>query len=124
MTLQKLYGLAYVALLAFISYLIVNLPFMANTGISSLVIAIILGILFGNLWHYPESWARGVQFAAKRILRVAIILYGFRVTFQQITALGLHAFIIDALVVSLTLLMGYWVGRKCLKLDRDMSILI
>jgi len=122
--LHKTYGLIYVAILAIVSYGIVTVPLMANMGISSLVVAILLGIIIGNFWHYPESWSPGVQFAAKRLLRTAIILYGFRVSFQQIASVGIKALILDVLVVSLTLLLGYWAGRKVLKLDRDMSILI
>ncbi len=122
--LHKSYGLCYVATLTLISYLIVSLPVMTNTGVSSLMIAIILGIFIGNIWHYPESFTPGVQFAAKRVLRTAIILYGFRVSFQQMAAVGIQALILDVMVVSLTLLVGYWVGKKILKLDRDMSLLI
>lgn len=121
---QKLSGLLCVASLTLFSYLITTLPVMAGTGISSLVIAIVLGILFGNTFPYPSSWAPGIQFAAKRLLRLAIILYGFRVSFQQIASVGTQALVIDILIVSLTLFVGYWVGRKLLKLDRDLSLLI
>ena len=121
---SKLYGLLFVAILAFVSYGIVQLPWMAATGISSLVIAIILGIIFGNSWHHPDSWSPGIQFAAKRLLRLAIILYGFRVSFQQIASVGIEALIIDLLVVSFTILIGFFIGLKLLKLDRDLSMLI
>jgi len=80
-------GLTAVALLAAISYQAVNLPFMAGTGISPLVIAIVLGMVIGNLWQLPAAWAPGIHFAAKRLLRLAIILYGFRISFQQIAML-------------------------------------
>lgn len=117
-------GLIFVLSLALVSYGIVSLPFMAATGISSLVIAIVLGMFLGNAVPYPHAWTPGIQFAAKRILRTAIILYGFRVSFQQIASVGLPALIIDMLVVTLTLTGGYFIGRKLFKLDRDLSILI
>lgn len=118
------YGIAFTATLALVSYGIVNLPFMTHTGISSLVIAILLGITIGNIWHHPTSWAPGIQFSAKRILRLAIILYGFRVSFQQIASVGVEALVIDVIVVSLTLFFGYHIGRKIFKLDRELSLLI
>ena len=37
----------------------------------------------------PHEWTHGIQFIAKRILRLAIIFYGFRLTFQQVAAVGL-----------------------------------
>ncbi len=117
-------GLISVGILTIISYLIAQLPIATQTGISSLVIAIMLGILLGNAVKYPDSWTPGIQFSAKRILRTAIVLYGFRVSFQQIASVGIEAIIIDSLVVSLTLILGYLVGTKIFKLDKDLSLLI
>lgn len=121
---QKFYGLLCVALLAMISYFLVSLPGMAENGISSLVVAIVLGIIFGNVWHHPASWSPGIQFAAKRLLRTAIVLYGFRVSFQEIASVGIEALFLDIFVVASTLFIGYVVGRKVLKLDKDLSLLI
>lgn len=121
---HKLYGLLGVGALTLISYWMVSIPGIAKIGLSSLIVAILLGIILGNSWKHPASWTPGIQFAAKRLLRTAIILYGFRISFQQITAVGAQAFIIDIIVVCFTLLLGYWVGRKILKLDRDLSLLI
>lgn len=118
------YGILFIAALALVSYLIMDIPGMAQTGMSSLVIAIILGIAIGNIWYPPASLNPGIQFSAKRLLRTAIVLYGFRVSFQQIASVGLEAFLLDCFVVGMTLLVGYFVGRKLLKLDRDLSILI
>lgn len=121
---QKIPGLICVTGLAAISYIIVNLPIMSKSGISSLVIAIVLGIILGNSWHHPASFTPGIQFAAKRLLRTAIILYGFRVSFQQIASVGLAALILDVIVVTSTLWLGYFLGRKLLKLDHELSLLI
>jgi uncharacterized integral membrane protein (TIGR00698 family) len=121
---NKIPGLACIAILATVSYVIASLPIMATTGISSLVIAIILGIIFGNAWHHPVSWSPGIQFSAKRLLRIAIVLYGFKVSFQQIASVGFEALLIDILMVSFTLLAGYFAGRKLLRLDHDLSLLI
>lgn len=123
-THSKRYGLIFIALLAVLSNAIVNLPGVSNLGISPLIAAIILGIIFGNTYHHPASWSPGIQFAAKRLLRLAIILYGFRISFQQIAFLGIKTFFIDLFMVFSTLFLGYFIGRKIFKLDRDLSILI
>ncbi|OGT49839.1 MAG: hypothetical protein A3E82_09300 [Gammaproteobacteria bacterium RIFCSPHIGHO2_12_FULL_38_11] len=123
-TNTKYQGLILIAILATISAVFVQIPYIHNLGISSLVIAIIMGIFIGNTWSYPAPFTPGIQFAAKRLLRIAIILYGFRVSFQEIALLGIHALILDFLVVSLTLLLGYFIGRRLLKLDHDLSLLI
>lgn len=121
---MKRYGLLYITGLAILSYFLASLPWLSQLGISALVIAILLGILFGNVWHHPPALTPGIQFAAKHLLRVAIIFYGFRISFQQIALIGVEAFLIDTVVVIFTLLLGYLIGRKLFKLDTDLSLLI
>lgn len=119
-------GIFFTALFALSSYYIAGIQWVAEKGFSPLVIAIVLGMVYGSTLrtHLPHEWTPGIQFIAKRVLRVAIIFYGFRLTFQEVAAVGLEGFIIDLLVVGLTLGIGSWVGVKVFKLDRDTSILI
>lgn len=119
-------GILFVALFALASLYLAEMSWLIKAGINSLVIAIILGIIYSNTLRHrlPNEWVPGVQFSAKQLLRLAIILYGFRVTFQQIAAVGLEGLLIDIFVVTVTLLLGYWVGVKILKLDRHLALLI
>src|SRR5689334_21144192 len=111
---HNLPGMVFVTLLAIASFVIAQLPFIAHAGISSLVVAIIVGIIIGNTWHHPASWTPGIQFAAKRVLRTAIILYGFRVTFQEMASVGIEALLLDSFVVCSTLIVGFYLGKKIL----------
>lgn len=119
-------GVSLTLLFAVISQYLSQLNVIAELGINSLIIAIILGILYGNTLRsrLPTFFIPGIHFSAKRILRLAIILYGFRVSFQQIAAVGLEGFLIDVMVVTSTLILGVWLGQRVFKLDRDLSILI
>lgn len=117
-------GLICIAIIASLSYAISLQAWMTQAGISSLVIAIVLGIIFGNSIKTPDSWQTGIQFSAKRLLRLAIILYGFRVSFQQIASVGMEALLIDTIVVVSTILLGYFIGIKLFKLDKELSLLI
>lgn len=117
-------GLAFIALLALASYSLTGFAWLSAIGINSLIIAIIMGIVIGNTWQHPATLTPGIQFAAKRILRLAIILYGFRINFQQIYSIGPMAIFIDLFVVSMTLLLGYAAGRFFFKLDRELALLI
>lgn len=123
-TFFKLRGLGFIGFLAIISYVISHFPWVTKLGLSSLVIAIILGMIIGNIWQHPQSWNLGIQFAAKRLLRTAIILYGFRISFQEIIALGWQASFLDLFVVTSTLFIGYQLGQKIFKLDQELSLLI
>ena len=120
----RLPGLLVVALLTGTSYSIMTLPWLTKIGMNPLVIAIILGIIMGNIIHLPASLTSGIQFAAKQLLRTAIVLYGFRVSLQEIAAVGLHALLLDTAVVVFTLYLGYQVGKRLLKLDSDLALLI
>lgn len=120
----RLPGLLSVAALTLLSYSITSLPWFAHIGINSMVVAIVIGILIGNTLHLPATLTPGIQFAAKQLLRLAIMLYGFRVSLQEIAAVGLHALLLDAAVVSLTLFLGYLVGTRILKLDKQLALLI
>ncbi len=119
-------GILFVALFAFSSLYLSSLPFLMEYGISSLMIAIILGIFYGNTLHHrlPKEWAPGIRFCSKQLLRLAIILYGFRVSFQQIMMVGLQGLLLDIFIVSSTLTLGTWLGKKVFKLDRDLSLLV
>lgn len=90
-----------------------------------MIIGIILGMIYANTLrsNLLESWTPGIVFTSKRILRFGIILYGFKLTFQDITAVGLPAIIIDAIIVVVTIYGGMLIG-KLLKMDKDITLLI
>lgn len=123
---HTLSGILFVALFALSSIYLAEIPWIVNMGISSLVIAIVLGIIFSNTLRHrlPNEWTPGIQFSAKKLLRLAIILYGFRISFQQIISVGMEGLIIDILVVSMTLFLGTFIGIKLFKLDRHLALLI
>ena len=57
-----------------------------------------------------------------KLLRAGIVLYGFKLTFQSVIAIGLPAILIDMVIVVLTILIGVWVGRL-MKMDKDLALL-
>ena len=118
-------GLAFVALAAALAVYAAGLPFFQNLHIHALLIGMALGLALANTlgMRLPQSWRGGFDFSARRILRLAIILYGFRLTFQDIAAVGPGGALIAALMVGLTFLVGYVAGVKFLKMDRELAIL-
>ncbi|MBS1169939.1 MAG: hypothetical protein H6R01_857 [Burkholderiaceae bacterium] len=120
------YGLALSAAVGVFGMLVAGFSWAQRLGLSALTLAIVLGMVVGNTF-FPAMAARtgaGVDFSKNRLLRIGIILYGFRITFQQITAIGWAGIIIDALVVGMTFTLAMWVGTRVLKMDRQMSMLI
>ena len=123
---HTLNGILFVALFALSSLYLAQMPWMTKAGVSSLILAIVMGIIYSNTLRHklPNEWTPGIHFAGKSLLRLAIILYGFRVSFQQIASVGVEGVLLDIFVVVSTLLLGYWVGVKCFKLDRHLVLLI
>lgn len=89
-----------------------------------MIIGIILGMIYANSLrnHLPETWVPGIQFCSKRLLRIGIIFYGFRLTLQDIVVVGLPGVVIDIIVVVVTILGGVLIG-KLLRMDRDTALL-
>lgn len=95
-------------------------------GLSSLTLAILLGMLLGNT-VYPSVADRldiGVAFAKGQILRLAIMFYGFKLTLTQVSSVGMPAIMTDALVLTSTFLLTYWLGTRWLKVDKQTTLLI
>lgn len=118
-------GIIFVALVAAAATYIAGLKPVLALGISPLVVGIVIGIFYANTLHnkFPSEWESGIVFSGKKILRFAIVFYGFRITFQQIAEVGLQGFMVSLLVLSSTMIIGIWLGTKIFKMDRDTSIL-
>ena len=102
------------------------LPWFARHGLSALTLAIVIGLLLGNT-VYPrvaQACEPGIGLAKQRLLRAAIVLYGLRLTFQDIAQLGWSGVLIDALVLASTFGLACWLGGRVLGLDRRTTLLI
>jgi hypothetical protein len=119
-------GIALVGALAAIAIALGNIGWFESTGISALTLAIALGMIVGNTL-YPRiahAGASGVTFSKQTLLRLGIILYGLRLTFQDIATVGIPGVTIDFLVLSSTFVLSWWMGTRLFGLDRKTAMLI
>lgn len=121
----QLNGILFVALFAAAVTNLSQLPAIAGLGLSPLIIGIVAGTLYGNALRdgMPASWAAGVNFSARKLLRIAVAFFGLRVSLQAIAQVGLPGLTVSVLVVVSTLVVGTWAGVKLMKLDRDTALL-
>ena len=119
-----LHGVLLITLFSCAAFYIGEMDFVTSLSLSPMIVGIVLGMLYANSLrnNLPETWVPGIQFCSKRILRVGIVLYGFRLTFQDVTAVGLTAVMVDAIIVVGTLAIGMFVGRL-LKMDKEITLL-
>lgn len=122
---QVLSGIWLVALTAMAALYAANIPFAKALGLSPLLLAILIGLFYGNTLssQLPSGWAHGVRYCTKYILRLAIILLGFSFTFQEIAKQGMLGLIADCLMVAGTLFIGYFIGTRLLKMDPEMALM-
>ncbi|HSH47090.1 MAG TPA: YeiH family protein [Halomonas sp.] len=120
-----LQGLLLCAVLTAVGFSLAQLPALASNGISPLVIALLLGIVAGNtpLVGRLDNAGPGLTFATRRLLRGGIVLFGLSLTLQQILALGPMVLVLDALVITTVLTVGYVIGTRVLGMDRETTLL-
>lgn len=90
--------------------------------INDVILAILLGFLVRNLAGWPTLSA-GLSFNVKYLLRVAIILLGVQLSWQQVMETGGHALWIIIIVIVLAIPVVYFLGRK-LRLSAQMASLL
>lgn len=123
-TAARYHGILFMALFACAACYIGEWGIMRAISLSPLIIGIILGMTYANTLrnHLPEAWGPGIKYCSKTILRLGIILYGFRLTFQDVLEVGIPGITIDIIIVAVTILGGVRVG-KMMKIDRDIALL-
>ena len=121
---EFLHGILIILLFALAAFYIGDFEVVKSMSFSPMIVGIVLGMIYANTLRaaLPASFTPGIQFCSKRILRLGIILYGFRLTLQDVTEVGIPAIIVDALMVTITICGGVMVG-KWLKMDKEISLL-
>ena len=119
-----LHGILLIALFACASFYIGEIRLLQELSISPMIIGIVLGMIYANSLrnHLPATRVPGIIFCSKKILRLCIILYGFRLTLADVAAVGLPAILVDVIIVTVTICGGVLVG-KLLKMDSETALL-
>lgn len=117
-------GIIFVLLFSILAGYLATISWIAALQLSPLILGIVLGMLFGNTLRsrLPEAWNPGIGFCAKTLLRIGVVLFGFRISLSDVVSVGLSALIVDSLVVVLTLVFGVLLGRV-LRMDSQTALL-
>src|ERR1700736_3106546 len=93
---------------------------------SALTVAILLGIVLANTIYtrLAGTVGPGVNFSKQTLLRAGVVLYGLRLTLQDIGDVGIAGVLIDAVVLTSTFALAYPLGTRFFGLDRTTAILI
>ena len=97
-----------------------------HAGLSALPLAILLGLLIGNsgLISNLPVLDPGLDFAKAKLLRLGIILFGFKLTFQDIAQVGLPGMTIAVVMVVSVVLVTWLFGNYLFKMDDETTLLV
>ena len=92
-----------------------------NYGGPQLLYALLLGLSLHFL-YLNETVKPGIDFCAKTILRLGVAFLGIRITFADISAIGLNTGFMVIVAVVLTVFLGFLLA-KLLKLSPDFGLI-
>lgn len=119
-------GLAFVALFAAAAQVLAQWAPLAAAGISPLIVGVVLGAVFANASGrpVPAAWRPGVVFSAKTLLRLAVAFYGFRLTLQDVAAVGATGVAVAVLMLASTFALGAVLGVRLFRLSAPLALMI
>ena len=92
-------------------------------GVSSLTIAVLIGIVLGNAPLPVDNLRPGLKTASKHLLRLGVIALGMRLSIDTITELGVGVILTIIATVTATFFGTQALGRR-LGVSRPLSLLI
>ncbi|MGD9923024.1 MAG: YeiH family protein [Pseudorhodoplanes sp.] len=114
-------GVSLAVVIAIAAFSVRQLPSLSV--LTPLSVAVLIGMAIGNGLVLPARMNPGVGFAARHVLRFAIVLLGFQLSATQIAAFGMDGAIIVIAVVAIVFIATGWLG-SLLGVDAKLSQLI
>lgn len=91
--------------------------------VDALVLSILIGTAIRSLWTPPKAFGAGIACSAKTLLEVAVMLLGASLSLPALMAAGPVLILSIALVVALSIVASYGLGRV-MGLPRRMAVLV
>ncbi len=91
--------------------------------LEALTIGIVLGMLYANTVGVQERLAPGIRFSLKKLLKVGIVLLGFKLNFQALIELGPKMSIVVILFVPFVLTTAAIMGKR-MGVNNKLAVLI
>lgn len=114
-------GIGFTFAVALIGYGLAEIPGINRIG--SMACAIILAVIYRQIFGYPELLRPGIEYAAKKLLRYAIVLYGLKLNVDVILSQGLPLLAQDAFTIAFAMVFTILIS-KWLKADFSLALLL
>lgn len=120
-TRHSLLAVAVTLLIAVIALTAADLPYLEHIG--PLATALLLGLLCRAIFTVPSTARDGIEFSARKLLRLGIVLLGVRLNFDLILHAGLHILLLDIALIATGLCLITFLGAR-FGLTRTLACLI
>jgi uncharacterized integral membrane protein (TIGR00698 family) len=87
------------------------LPNSVASAISPVLLAVLLGLLLGNVRRLPASFESGIRFAYQSLLRWAIVLLGASLSLETVLSIGGRALMMVVVLMTLALVLAHLLGK-------------
>ena len=88
------------------------------------LVAMIFGLLLGSVFTCPPALRPGLDFTKRQLLRLGVMLLGFRITVVLLSDLGLVPIAIAAIELVAVLVLVRWVAMRVFRLDPALALLV
>ncbi len=101
----------------------IEIALVGQSYLEALVLAILIGVAIRTLWSPGPRWLPGIDFSAKILLEIAVVLLGAALSASTVLALGPFLLVGIVVVVIFAIASSYAICRA-LGLRQKMAILI
>lgn len=114
-------GVLFTLVMAAIGTRLASYPVVNRIG--PMLASILLAVIVRNFFGYPEPLRKGIQFSSQKILRFAIILFGFKLNVDVVLHKGLTLLVHDVITIILAIAVTVFVARL-IKAEQKMSLML
>lgn len=114
-------GILFTLTIAFIGFFLAKIPGISHVG--QMACAILVAVTYRQLFGYPNRIRTGIQFSGKRLLRMAIVLFGLKLNLDVILHHGVGLLLRDMATITFSIVVTMWLARW-LKADQSLSLLL
>lgn len=82
------------------------------SALNGILLALLLGMLVGNLVRLPAALSPGIGLTSGRLLEASVIFLAFGIDYARIADLGAASFTVIAIVVAAMVLITYFLARR------------
>ena len=104
---ERFRGVALAIGITLLAYALANL-----IGFNAVLMALILGVVVGNVFTLPEGFSTGIKFSSGLVLEISIALMAFGINYGSLVKLGWQSVVLVALSMTLILVFTKYLAKK------------